>query len=977
MKNIFLLIFISIYSISISQNVNSVLSTGSWLKIKVDKNAVYKITYNDLLNYGFNPNTINPKNIKIYGNGNGMLPENVEDYRNNDLVENAIQVIGEEDGTFDVNDYILFYGKESTKWNYDTYQNIFVHTTNIYDDYTYYYLTVGTNVGKRITEQNSITQTPTDTVTSFNYYVLYEKDSVNLIKSGRIWLGELFSGTYIQSFNFNIPNILTNIPLKMWSGVAASSHILSSFTYKYNGQNLLDIGVGTSSSYIVGRYSIGNVEFNVNSDNVLLQVEYNQPDTSSKGWLDYIEINARRQLQIADNSLVFRDIESVGQNNISKFEISNTTNKFKVWDVTDIYNIKNQKFETVGNSINYTLTTDSLREFIAFDSTQALIPIEIQEVENQNIHSMGICDLLIVTDKLFINQANELADFHINNDGMVVNVVTTEQIYNEFSSGKQDITAIRDFVDLIYFKATNQQEKLKYLLLFGAASYDYKNIRLNNTVNVPTYETEESFSEISSIASDDFFGILDSSETFVNGLLDIGIGRLPAKTIAEAQLLVDKIINYKTNSSAFGNWRNEINFIADDGDNDLHMAQSEELTQTIETTYPCYNINKVYFDNYQRINDEFPDAKTKIITNLNNGSLLVNYIGHGDSDGTSNNVFTVDDMNNIYNTNKLSFFVGATSTMNLYDNPEDLYFGEQFLLQPNNKGFIGSLSTSRLTYASQNFVFLTNFYDILFERNTDGNHYKLGDLLSFAKNNSGSTINKKSFLLLGDPALTLNYPNNIVNVTSINNVDLMNFSDTLISGQSIDVYGQIEDFSENVLNNFNGQIKYKLYNGKKEEITLTSNFQFNSQDDVLISGTSFVSNGYFNFSLTIPYNIEPEYALTKLSLYAYSIDDDAKGCINLYATDDGNIVTNVDNSIGVEVYPTIVSNNVNIKFKNDEDGIDIFIYNNLGVLIKQEAGLSFNANDIYSIDISSYNAGMYIIKILSKNNIVSKKIIKK
>ena len=231
MKSVSLTLLCSLlWFFSFSQISNSILSSGNWYKIAVGETGIYKITYYDLINMGVDVNSINPKNIRIYGNGAGMLPELNSQSRPDDLAENAIKVIGEDDNVFDANDYILFYAQSSVTMNIRQNNTGFEHKMNLYADSTYYFLNTEIGLGKRITLQPSLTDTPNYIVISFDDFQYHEVDLFNLLKSGKLWLGEKFDSILTYNFSLYCPNIDTTNQINFLVSVAARSGVTSSFS---------------------------------------------------------------------------------------------------------------------------------------------------------------------------------------------------------------------------------------------------------------------------------------------------------------------------------------------------------------------------------------------------------------------------------------------------------------------------------------------------------------------------------------------------------------------------------------------------------------------------------------------------------------------------------------------------------------------------------------------------------------------------
>ncbi|HXH20004.1 MAG TPA: type IX secretion system sortase PorU, partial [Chitinophagales bacterium] len=722
---------------------NSVLNAGTWHKISVDRDGIYKLDYNFLKNMGIAVDNIDPRSLRIYGNGGGMLPEENAAFRHDDLVENSIYVSGESDGRFDPGDYVLFYGQSPHRWRYDSASQKFRHQTNLYSDFTCYFITTGLGPGKtRWTVQPSLSN-PTITVTSFDDYIFHESDLSNLLTSGREWYGEYFNfSASSYSFNFNFPNLVTSVPVSLKSSIAARSTSQTSyFSVTANGQTVNTHSitkVGTNYTDTYAREDARENTFTSSSDQINVTVSFTNPSSAGEGWLNYLELNGRRNLVYNGSQFIFRDKNSVGAANKAEFVLQNVSSAVKILDVTDPVNVFIQQYALNGTEARFTVSTDTLREFIVFSENSGLLtPVAGGAVENQNLHAIGQPDMLIIAHPSFLNEANALAAHHRTENNLTVEVVNVLHIYNEFSSGVQDISAIRDFIRMIYIRAGNDTSRMpKYLLLFGDGSYDYKDKEGNNNNMVPTYQSPNSLEPTQTFVSDDYFGFLDDNEggSFISGspdYLDIAIGRLPVSTPDEAQSMVNKIIRYQSNqssvitpapgcsavldqsSSVFGNWRNILTFIGDDEDGSIHMSQADDLAEYFEVNHPEYNIDKIYLDAYQQQStpggSRYPDVNEAIGRRIFSGTLIMNYTGHGGVNGWAHErILDVSGINSWNNFDKLPLFITATCEFSKFDDPGKVSAGEMVLLNANG-GAIAMVTTTRLVYSGANFTLNNNF----------------------------------------------------------------------------------------------------------------------------------------------------------------------------------------------------------------------------------------------------------------------------
>jgi len=869
----------------------SVLSSGKWYKIRVSKDGVYKITQSDLTAMGINVSGIDPRNIRIYGNGGGMLPENNSETKYDDLNENAIEVFGKADGRFDANDYILFYGQSPHVWEFNGSTQKYSHISNAYSEYTYYFITTDLGIGKRITLQQSLTQEPNFTVSEFEDHIFHEQNDINLINSGRNWYGEVFDAVTLRTLEFDFPNLNKSKKLQIKFDAAIKSSVSSKIEVSANGSFINQItasGINFSAPYPPeALQGIITGDFLSDNDQVTLKLNYLKPNPASKAWLDYLEIVAWRQLVFAGHQMLFRNSQSIISGGISNFKLSGINDKLAVWNITNPQSVTKINGIKNGNELNFVLATDSLLDFIAFDDGGFLTAEFVEVVNNQNYHGIQPVDLIIVSPKEFYNQALRLAEFHESHDGFSYCIVEPEKIYNEFSSGAQDISGIRNFVRMLYDRAGTDSQP-KYLLLFGDASFDYKNRIDGNTNFVPTWESPFSTAIISSYNTDDYFGLLDENEgADVSGGLDIGIGRIPVRNPEQAGQMVDKIIHYSENSAAvMGAWRNTICLVGDDQDYNTYVKDSEQIATFIDNDNNKINVDKIYFDAYPQVStpggQRYPEVKKAINDELEKGALIVNYIGHGGETGWAHErVLETQDINAWQNYDRLPVFVTATCEFTRFDNPALESAGELVLLNKNGGG-IALLTTTRATSAGANFQLNKQVFKYIFEK-LNGEYLRLGDIIKESKNAIGNGSNAQKFVLVGDPALKIAIPRDSIATIEINNRAIQELPDTLNAMEEVTIRGSV--FQKNGIKNmaFNGLLYPVVYDKKsriktKGQDSDSFEQEFDIQSNILYKGKVSVTNGDFTFSFVVPKDIVYNYGFGKISYYAQSEDIDAWGC---------------------------------------------------------------------------------------------------
>jgi hypothetical protein len=886
---------------------SSVLSQGNWYKIATMNNAVHIIDYTFLKNLGINVESINPKNIKIYGNGAGMLPEKNSDFRYDDLVENAIFVNGEGDGKFNSNDFILFYGQSQKEvWKFDKTAQIYNCKPNLYSDTTYYYITVASTAGKRILPQNAVSN-PNNNSTTYDALVHHEEDLVNFVKTGKNWYGEDFNRNPTRVFTKIINDIDVSQNAIFMADAAGRSSQSNSFDVSINNNFLLSHNFGGLSLAYDDVYADTNPKsatFSANSARLDVSYVYNGPIAQgANGWLDFFTINARAFLRNSGKQIVFSDKKSVGSNNITEFSFQ-TNRNLTIWDITNttyISSIQGVMNQSQG-VYTFNAATDSLRWFVAFDGTSYNKPIAIGKIANQNIHGLSAAQGIIITHPNFITEANRLAAYHAQKRGFKIHVINITDIYNEFSSGSQDVSAIRDMLRMFYKKYTTPSTQLKYVTLMGRASYDYKGVSAKtktgfiNSNYIPTYQ-ELDGTNPNAFCTDDFFVCLDDNEGnfLVNrnssDLLDLGIGRFPINDIEQAKAIVDKIIYYESKSS-FGDWRNRLTFIADDEWTEYHidfMKTCEDLNNVYIKPFRKFNMNKIFANSYEPLatagGKRFPQVNTAINNAVNKGSLVINYIGHGGEVGWSaRRILNVDEINAWNTKENMPLLMTATCEFSRFDDPSRLAAGELALINPNG-GPIALLTTVRLVYASDNDNLNAKFNSQLcLDSNAILNPVYFGDLLMNTKN-LYPYGNTRNFTLLGDPMLQLAAPKYLVKTTTVNNTPIVNFTDTIKALSKVTISGAVLDENNNLMTNFNGLVYPTVFDKESEYPIIdlekpVSISSFKLQNNIIYKGSATVTNGIFSFSFIVPKDIDYKYGFGKISYYANSDTTDASGYEN-------------------------------------------------------------------------------------------------
>ncbi|MBT8326636.1 MAG: type IX secretion system sortase PorU, partial [Bacteroidia bacterium] len=595
------------------QTYNSILSTGDFYKISISKDGVYRIDPSFLAQMGIDINTVSMSKFKVFGNGGTMLPEVILDPRPEDLVENAIMAFDENgNDKLDANDYFLWYAKGPDAFTFNINNQKYDAASHDFDEYSYYFITFDGLNGKRITSNSSGQGQAVDhIINTYDHILFHENDEENHIKSGRIWWGDKMQTQLVKTFNYSIPGLVTNAPSRFRVITGVRSLNGGSIAVKVAGISTSPINHGSVSGdydrdFLTGPYTTDR-DFTITSENFDIEFEFFKTLNESAAWIDYFMLVSQRKLQVYEDQQIVR-INSLNKVGNLKFEIESFSSEDRIWNIADINNPSNQQIYTDGTKSSFILSNinqSNLPQFVVFNNSQIYSPGFVEKVENQNLHGLTNVDYVIISHDDLLEQANRLADFHRSYYGYSVEVVTPKQIFNEFSSGSQDVTGIRDFAKLLYDRGNASGSTFKYLLLFGDASYDYKDIEDNNTNVVPIYQSYNSHQPPYSYCSDDYYAILDDGEGYwgvqnKDEGLDLGVGRLPASNAYEAKIIVDKILHYHSENS-YGNWTQNLTFIGDDEDGNDHVGPSESMTQILRNQNPDYNINKIWLDAYEQV----------------------------------------------------------------------------------------------------------------------------------------------------------------------------------------------------------------------------------------------------------------------------------------------------------------------------------------------------------------------------------------
>jgi len=874
------------------------LREGTLYKIAVEAEGMHKLTYDFFKNdLKIDIDRTDPRQIKLLGNKNGMLPILNEQPRPDDLEEIPISIAGESDGRFDPQDYLLFYGQGPGEWQFNPQNQRFTFIKNTYSNQQFYFIQISSTVGKRVEEQSNIPNAPY-TSTSFDDYAHLEQDKINLMHqwikskgSGRRWFGDHFLNVREYRYDkfFEFPNLETGTPAYLKAEMALRALQQSRFTLVVNGttlnSNLADRVVELEGEFDNIRDYAKNALLEgtvaLNTDNAEVIARYPRPggaNDGSEGWIDYIAFNVRRKLLMAGDQMHFRDKATLAYPN-ALFELGNAPAEILIWDISNPLAPKLQRADRTGNLLRFGASTSTLRTFIAFNPQKGLLSAKnAGKVANQNLHALSRADLLIVYPKEFAAEAAVLATHRREHSGLVVETAEIGTIFNEFSAGRVDPSAIRNLARMLFLRDPN----FRYLLLLGDGTFDPRDIYGFGKDFIPTFQND-SFNPLFAFPADDYYAILDAQPGGdpLNGRLQVAIGRLTVNSPKEAAEVIRKIIHYDKAPQTFSDWRNRVVFIGDDEDGMQHTADADLIADDFQRNYPIANVDKVYIDAFPQVatsgGARVPAATEAINQAIFKGILVMTYLGHGGPNGwAQERILNIPDILSWRNLDRLPLFLTATCSFTNYDDPTFTSAGEETLLNPAG-GAIGLMTTTRAVFANQNAVLTEKSLESLFQRQNNGRYPTLGEAMRLAKNSSstiGIVTNSRKFALVADPSLQLAIPEYRVLANSINGKPIGTGSpDTLRALQQVTVEGIVVGQDGKPLDDFSGTIYPTIFDKNLRTNTLGQDrgsyaFPYLVQRNVLFRGRSRIEKGRFKFTFVVPKDIDYAFGNGRISFFA-------------------------------------------------------------------------------------------------------------
>lgn len=880
-----LLVFLS--NAALAQQVNqSVLGAHTWYKLAVAEEGVFKLDYAGFQQMGIDVESLNPNQIRMFGNPSGALPEKNSADRPIDLTEMAIYVSGAEDGSFDEGDYVLFYGQEATRWN--LVGRHYERDRNYYTDSTFYFLCVDSGTeGLRVGQQASLPMEGATTIISeFPDFLWHEEELMSPYNVSRNWYGECVMDPVTElTIPFVFPHLVSDRIVNVKASVLGRCKGESMRYNLWLNDNRLvsDASISTYGEHNYGIVKETEKQCYIDSDTALFTMAMGTHPSGAMLYLDYVEIYAWRQLRRVGDFFPFRLMPSQFGEGTTAVWVQDAGNRFWLWDVSNPMSPMQQ--EGVMSAGNFVFAMDEPAEhrYVMFDPAAAKSIALWKPIANQNVHAVSVANMLIISSPLFLQQAQELADYHEAQDGLRSVVVDVEEIYNEFSSGAPDPTAVRDFIRMVYRRNPGS---MKYVTLFGRPSFDYRNLTGAGGNLVPCYEQKFESNTDQAYATDDYFALMDDAEgENCEGRVDIGVGRLPVSTVEEAEAVLRKIMLYDNLAATYGDWKADILYFSDDEDS-FYVSNNETYHDMIDTLSPALKATKIYCGAYPLVNTstgvEIPQAHDDLMAILNKGVSVLCYTGHGGVKGlTGEKVFTVSDINALENHERMPFVFTATCEFTKYDNPLLVSAGEQYFLLPDG-GTAAILTPCRPTYGPNNSRLGRALMNTLTQREANGERLRLGDIVRKAKSSGNNFISTSqrslniNFNFFGDPAMRLSLPQEEVVALKINGKELNSQEIELNAMSMVTLEGEIRTAAGNLDPDFNGELWVRLYDKKTPfEVKFVSSTgvvsygTYSHHREMIYRGRVSVDAGRFTVSFQVPKDINLDYGRPRFEFYAY------------------------------------------------------------------------------------------------------------
>jgi hypothetical protein len=969
-----------------SSAVDAFLTSGLWFKMEVAEDGMYKIDATYLRSLGVEPSSLSSiTDIKIFGSNGRMLPETLLSSRPADLPQCAVMYVDKNsNGKFNDDDYILFYGQGTTGWNYDPVQKNFSHYINIYSNSNYYFLAVGANAPIKTVQQTSFAVSGGSSVTTTLGKVFFKEEKFNFNQSGQNWVSTPLNANGVRTISNKLYGWVEGTSIKYVYSLFSRSNADATFIIEEPGTAPSTLNIGGMTNYILDSpvfdYANTGTSQMIRTPNLFdsrsnLKITYQSAGTVAQGFIDWLRIFYQQKLTADGNQLLFHSPDTSGV--VEYYVDGFTSNDCSVFDISDVNNVRTLSYQTgqLHGSLSFSDSNSAgqLKRYWVGTPSTYKYPKSFIKIPNSNLHGFNGAEFIVITPAEFKSEAVRLKSHKESLSQPISTVVVDiDTLFNEFGFGITDPVAMRDFIK---YAVDHWTMKPKYVLLFGDASYDHKLILGNDKWWVPTIQTSQSNNKIYTYNNEDFFSYLDqANQTKVS----IAVGRLCPRSVEQARVLVDKIIGYEKKSLK-SNWKNTITIVADDlwstddqGGETFNTSDSEILASSY--TPKDFEIRRIYTEEYPLLyassGRKRPEARQAILDQVNNGTLILNYAGHGNPKVWAHEaILTYDDVKTqFFNNDRLTFIVAATCDWGRFDEAGEQSSAEEVMIVQGG-GAIGVLSATRAVYADRNAYMNQQFYTYLLNSSAP---MRFGDAYLLTKNAVGgydADDNEQKYFLLGDPTVRLVVPEGTVTIDSLNGKSI-SVLDTVKALEKIVLKGTVRDLSNAVLTSYNGTAAITVYDAERSrKIPQIPTVTINETGTIIYRGEASINNGLLNAEFVVPKDIAYDNKNGRISLYFSNTASDGRGYTTHFIVGGTNNQAEPD-SVGPEIsiyFDTpsfrsgdVVSSNTTLIVElHDKSGINSSA-NSIGHRLEawiDESAKSIDLTDSYKGQIDSYQTG--------------------
>lgn len=890
---------------------SSVLSSGTWAKVEVTEDGIYRLDAAYLRTLGMEPVGRSITDVKVFGGSGQSLPENLDTPRPADLPQLAVEYVDKNtNGTFDADDHILFYGQGVNGWTYNAAQKRFNHYGNPYTFSNYYFVALGANAPVRRISAVSVPGTVPGSLSTARGKVVFDEDKFNFNQSGQDWVSSPINAGETRTVSTKLTGWVPGTSVTYQYYVYGRATDRTTMSIEENGVLLaspqfLSVDFASYEYFAYPTAGEATIVPVLSDGRSAVKFKYNSNSTISTAYIGWLRLLYTQQLTASGNQLLFSSPDSSGTveyraNGFSRNDVT-------AYEISDVQNVRSMNYalamEAGTLTFKDTLRTGIIRRYMLCTPDQYRTPKSFVKLPNSNLHALTGAEYIIITHNDFKSEALRLKQHKESLPGarkITTVVVDVDTIFNEFGNGMPDPTALRDF---LRYAREQWTVTPKYVLLFGDASYDFRSILQNDRSWVPTYETAESNTKISTFAIEDYFTYIDPAAPYT---VSIALGRLTPRSAADAKTVVDKIILYET-GMAKGPWKNTATLVADDMWAPGSEFESEHIYQTEViagiSNAKGFNVERIYMEEFETVfastGRRKPGVRTRILDMVNkSGTLLLNYVGHGNPKVWAHeSILTQDDVRNQFvNADKLMFITAATCDWGRFEEAGESSSAEDVVLSRKG-GAIGVISANRAVYSNENALLNQRFYQYLFSGDPV---LRMGDAYVVMKNSLGFSDNNQKYFLLVDPTISLAAPQGIIRIDSLVNPTGRSV-DSVMALERVTVNATVRDTANAIITGFNGTAVIEVHDAEfTKSVLAVPGFSYTEKGSIIYSGQASIVNGTMTASFVVPKDISYTNRSGRVSIYFSNASMDGRGSTTGFRVGGTNPSAPAD-SVGPEI----------------------------------------------------------------------------